>query len=128
MKVVYKTCVENYLNDKLIDHRWASNWHYGELPNESVCKEFTTFEEFYKEYGFENKTFFKHEPCVVIGVLTHEVVFGKIKEADFVNYKIVNKYKEVQYTYTMEDLMKKLSAKDFVEYCKDHGLNICPVM
>ena len=51
MKVVYKTCVENYLNDKLIDYRWASNWHYGELPNESVCKEFTTFEEFYKEYS-----------------------------------------------------------------------------
>lgn len=128
MRVVYKTRVENYLNGEGIDYYTCSNWNYGELPQEKVWKEFTTFEEFYKEYGFENKTFFKHEPYVAVGVLTHEVVFGKIKKADFVDYKIVNTYKEVQYNYTMEDLMKNLKASDFIEYCKDNGLNVCPIM
>lgn len=128
MKVVYRTCVENYLNDKLIDYCWASNWRYGELPENSIWKEFKTFEEFYKEYGFENKTFFKHTPYVAISVLTQEAVFGKIKKANFVNYKIVNKYKEIRCSYTAEDLMKKLNASDFIDYCKDHGLNACPMV
>ena len=30
--------------------------------------------------------------------------------------------------YTLQDLMKNLSADEMIEYLKDNGLNVCPIV
>lgn len=128
MKAIYRKTTENYFNDELVDHHTSFNWHYGEFPEEIVLKEFIVFEEFYKEYGHENKTLFGHKPYVLCASLTSDVTFGKIGRNDFKSYKVIDRYKKIDFLITINDLVERLSAEDFIEYCKDHGLNVCPLM
>lgn len=51
----------------------------------------------------------------------------KFGNTNFVSYKIVTKYYEEKY-YTLQDLMKNLSADEMIEYLKDNGLNVCPIV
>lgn len=49
-------------------------------------------------------------------------------EREFFNATRTVYYKEVdEDSYTMKQLMEKLSSKEFIAYCKDNGLNVCPM-
>ena len=50
----------------------------------------------------------------------------KFSNVNFVSYRI-NKKHYVQKNYTLQDLMKNLSADELIEYLKDSGLNVCPI-
>ena len=51
----------------------------------------------------------------------------KFGNTNFVSYKIVTKYYEEKY-YTMQDLIKNLPIDEMIEYLKDNGLNVCPIV
>ena len=51
----------------------------------------------------------------------------KFSNVNFVSYEISKRH-SVQKHYTMQDLMKKLPADEMIEYLKDNGLNVCPIV
>lgn len=127
MKILYWSTTVYYLNDKEVKSFTRYNWHYGELPENRILKDFNIFEDFYEEYGYDSKKLFTHEPYVPMASINSDALFGKITKDKFTSYKIMVKYSEVNCLVTMEDLMNRLTAEDFITYCKDHGMSVCPL-
>lgn len=51
-----------------------------------------------------------------------------IHNKNFISFKILTTYKKLNYEVSLENLMKKLSANEMIEYLKDNGLNACPMI
>lgn len=51
-----------------------------------------------------------------------------IHKNNFVSFKIITTYKTETSTCTLEYLMRNLSADEMIEYLKDNGLNVCPIV
>ena len=51
-----------------------------------------------------------------------------IHSKNFVSFKVITTYKTETSSRTLEYLMRNLSADEMIEYLKDNGLNICPIV
>lgn len=51
-----------------------------------------------------------------------------IHSKNFVSFKVITTYKTETSSRTLEYLMRNLSADEMIEYLKDNGLNICPMI
>lgn len=128
MKQVYYISYEEYLNDIKIDCWRYPHWHYGE-PKEREDITLTVFDDAWNNYGIalkRDRTLFRNRR--LLQGYDAENIFRLItvNEKTFKSYRIVEKLVVVGH-YTMEDLMKELSAEEFVEYCKDNNMVICPI-
>lgn len=55
--------------------------------------------------------------------------FGiSIHKNNFVSFRIITTYKNDTSNHSLEYLMKNLSADEMIEYLKDNGLNVCPIV
>ena len=105
-------------------------WHYTELKDEAV-ETITSYNEFLERvpYYYREESKSKRDKqrfgdrFSYFNTDWRSIKFGN---TNFVSYKIVTKYYEEKY-YTMQDLMKNLSADEMIEYLKDNGLNVCPI-
>ena len=52
---------------------------------------------------------------------------NRIYEIDFVCRETETKYLEVNFSMTLDRLMRELSADEMIQYLKDNGLNVCPM-
>ena len=114
---------------KNISHSYA--WHYAELQNDTE-EVITSYKEFVKRSPFHYHQESKSKKDKQIFGDTFSYFFTewftiKFADANFVSYKIITNYC-VQYHYTMQDLMKNLPADEMIEYLKDNGLNVCPIV
>lgn len=120
--IVHKLKINDTLVDSLSSYRV---WYYQEIPNvqPEVFLDFNKFFESPKLWGWNH---------------IHRSSFGKRKikslldkktftEENFKKAELVGEFTKVSGRYSMKELMEHLSAEDFIEYCKDHNLTICPV-
>ena len=106
-------------------------WHYAELKDEAV-EIITSYNEFLERvpYYYREESKSKRDKqrfgdrFSYFNTGWRSIKFGN---TNFVSYKIVTKYYEEKY-YTLQDLMKNLSADEMIEYLKDNGLNVCPIV
>ena len=106
-------------------------WHYTELKDEAV-ETITSYNEFLERvpYYYREESKSKRDKqrfgdrFSYFSTAWRSIKFGN---TNFVSYKIVTKYYEEKY-YTLQDLMKNLSADEMIEYLKDNGLNVCPIV
>ena len=132
MKQLYRIIPEVFLNGvKLCDMGFGKYpLHYAEIPKLDSLK-ITNFDEAWNTIlplCSRGATIFKKRyisGCVgFVGFL--ETI--RVSEKDFETYsveEIVKTYKDEDYAIT--ELARLLSATDFVNWCKDHNLNICPI-
>lgn len=105
------------------------SWHYAELqPNEKIVT--TSYWDYIER---ENVTSFWSETKKEISLGQKYSYFYtdwfpiKFSVANFVSYEINVTY-TVKHNYTLQDLMKNLPADEMIEYLKDNGLNVCPMI
>lgn len=107
------------------------NWHYAEVKPREI-KMITSYNEVIKaKYLLEcpsttNREKRKYGDGYAIVWDRVSERYRKISAANFVSYAIEEEYIE-QNHYTLQDLMKNLSADELIEYLKDNGLNVCPI-
>ena len=107
------------------------SWHYIELPL-NTDEIVTTYDEFLEKatwcIWYESKSkrdknkFGERYSYFYTGTFPI-----KFSDTNFVSYEIRKRH-YVQERYTMQDLMKNLSADEMIEYLKDSGLNVCPIV
>ena len=51
-----------------------------------------------------------------------------IHKHNFVSFKIITTYENDTSNHSLEYLIKNLSADEMIEYLKDNGLNVCPIV
>ena len=51
-----------------------------------------------------------------------------VHKNNFVSFKIITTYENDISKHSLEYLMKNLSADEMIEYLKDNGLNVCPIV
>lgn len=129
MNQLYRIIPKVYLNDiELCDRGFCKcSLHYGEIPNLDSLK-ITNFDE-----AWNNKLLL----CSCdISIFKKKYISGhtgfletmRVSKKNFKSYivkEILKTYKDKDYTIT--ELARLLSATDFVNWCKDHNLNICPI-
>ena len=55
--------------------------------------------------------------------------FGiSIHKNNLVSFRIITDYKNDTSNHSLEYLIKNLSADEMIEYLKDNGLNVCPIV
>ena len=115
MNYLYKVTREVYYNDILI-HKFSGEYAYGEKFNQVMHY---TKDEFLFKY---NQSFSQKK--------IHIYGYNEIHES--VN-KFRDAYLKITYTIidandcTLDTLMTKLPALDFIEFMKDHGMSVCPM-
>lgn len=131
MNKLYKITYEVFLNDtKLWDNCLLnSRLHYGEIPKLDSVK-CTDFEEVWNERTIccSKKVTFFFKKRYILGNVDVWGSHIRISEKDFKSYQIIDSlevYKDNN--FSVKELARLLSATDFVNWCKDHGLNICPM-
>lgn len=107
------------------------SWHYIELPL-NTDEIVTTYDEFLEKatwyIWYESKSkrdknkFGERYSYFYTGAFPI-----KFSDTNFVSYEIKKRH-HVQERYTMQDLMKNLPADEMIEYLKDNGLNVCPIV
>lgn len=104
--------------------------YYGEVPEfEPII--YTDFEEAWKSndliFCSREKILFKKIRLIV----GHVNIWGKnvqVTKKNFKEYYAVNTVQTYEDgRYSIAGLMEQLSADDFVSWCRDHSLNICPI-
>ena len=129
MKQLYQIIPEVFLNGvELCDGGFGKYpLHYAEIPKLDSLK-ITNFDEAWNTIlplCSRGATIFKKR--YISGYVGFFETI-RVSEKDFETYsleEIVKTYKNEDYTIT--ELARLLSATDFVDWCKDHNLNICPV-
>ena len=106
-------------------------WHYAELKDEAV-ETITSYNEFLERvpYYYREESKSKRDKNK-FGERYSYFYTGtfpiKFSDTNFVSYEIRKRH-YVQERYTMQDLMKNLPADEMIEYLKDNGLNVCPIV
>lgn len=116
MKTVYRFRIQYTLNDEHITS--MTKWHYGELPTEADITSMT-FDEALKHYNYcgGKRLFSKKRHIRLHWTETW------VNEEDFESASVIATAEPIDREYSVADLAKELAAEDFVEWCKDHGLN-----
>lgn len=109
--------------------KYSYSWHYAELQSDT--KSLTT--SYWDFLARENYAAFKSETKKEKKLGGQYSYFYtdwfpiKFSVANFVSYEIVTSYHE-QRNYTLQNLIEKLPADEMIEYLKDNGLNVCPIV
>lgn len=131
MKKIYYVDSTEFLNGQELyycGYDYRPRWRYGEIP-ELQTKIYNDFDEVYNNSVLFNciypdETFWKHRKYLRGGIDWDRNI--TVFEKDFKEVKVIYRIRELE-NYTMEKLMKELYADEFVEYCKDHGMSVCPI-
>lgn len=103
------------------------------LPKESqliVFNDFETAHDYLSKNlmcsAYNSRTFPLNKPCI-----RYRIDYGDyktIKKSSFKSFGEKTVWEETQYNnYTFNELSKILLADEFIEYCKDHGMTVCPL-
>lgn len=105
------------------------SWHYAELQSDT--KSLTT--SYWEFLVRENYATFKSETKKEKKLGSQYSYFYtdwfpvKFSVVNFVSYEVATSYYE-QRNYTLQNLIEKLPADEMIEYLKDNGLNVCPIV
>lgn len=127
---LYRVIENEYLNGIHICPRRMVHYrlHYGELP---VAKA-----EIIKNYDYVTEHSYRFSILADTTIFSHRQFLRATPYLDHKSIKIFREdFKEFKITYTpveekdctMATLLKELSTEDFIKYCKDNTLNICPL-
>lgn len=116
MKTIYYFDITSELNGFCVTQ--SSKWHYGEMPTDVEVKTFTFDEAINNPYFDWGKCLFSKKRY--IRLMWTDI---SVKEEKFVSASNTKMAKAVDCDYSIADLAKKLTAEDFVDWCKDHGIN-----
>lgn len=127
MKKIYRKAHTLYINNKPFDVKsFHFRWFYGDIPEKQDLI-FTDFNEFYNSVSgwsqvWRGATWFNNKTIKTVGKPR------TITKANFKNANWERSYEEIDTSiFSLSELMERLSAKDFIEYCKDNGLTVCPI-
>lgn len=110
----------------------STQWVWMEEP-ESLIVDYISFTDFEATYNYSR---IPHPAsyCVDTSVFGHPVIWYK---GDGYPYKKLNKknFKPFEEKWQLEEIteftflqvMNRMDADSFIEYCKDNGLSICPM-
>lgn len=101
MEVLQKSIHIIFSYEKLIESGYFSSYQSGRFRK--------------LKYGDNYSTFWNYNDYILFS------------EKNFVSYEITTEYIQ-ESNYTLQKLMNELPAEDMIEYLKDNGLNICPVV
>lgn len=129
MNKLYRIIPKVFLNGIELCDRGFGKYplHYAEIPKLDSLK-ITDFDEAWNStllFCSYNTTIFKKR--YILGCVGFLETM-RVSEKNFETYVVedtVKTYKNED--YTMAELLKLLPATDFVLWCKDHNLNICPI-
>lgn len=137
MKTIYYIIDTLTINDKTHSENYF-NWGYGELPeSKSVC--YRTFDQLFNE---NNETFphdfincynkksllrKKNLRCIDLYKDCLHYSYYHFTDETFKEAKYTKEFIPIKSILTIKQLMQRLSAEDFLDYCKDHNMNICPI-
>lgn len=128
MKKLYVTFADRSVNGEDIytgSSLYNSPWRYTEEMPADHRTEYD-FKKVYEWFGYGQVTFFKKKPYVEFRMdfYTHK----KFTADNFEKYEVIKYQKEIpEDSVTMSKLMERLPANEFIDYCKDHGLNACSI-
>lgn len=127
VKKVYGSFRTLFINDGIVDSMpYGLLWGYGEIP-QGRDYTFANFDEFYQNIvGWDNvwrgMTLLGRKRIVKAGAIK------SITKKNFKSGSLNRSYEEIDTSfYSIQELMKRLSAEDFIQYCKDNGLTVCPI-
>ena len=114
---------------KVINHSYR--WHYIELPL-NTDEITTTYDEFLTKetcYNWQESKSKKDKRKFGNRYSYFYTDWFPIKFSgvNFVSYRISKRH-YVQKHYTFQDLIDNLPADEMIEYLKDNGFNVCPIV
>lgn len=129
MNKLYRIIPKVFLNGVELCDRGFGKYplHYAEIPKLDSLK-ITNFDEAWNNTllfcSCDTTIFKKRYISGCVGFL--ETI--RVSEKDFETYSVEETVKTYQdEDYAITELARLLSATDFVNWCKDHNLNICPI-
>lgn len=131
MKKIYRLCIySSFNNEEWQIAKSFSNLCYKDensVPEDIIVDfhDFDTAFEYLKTHhcyvAYNDMTLIRKKPLICYHCYPDEYV---LERESFKPFKQKCTFEEVT-DFSFYTLMKYLSADDFVEYCKDKGLNIC---
>lgn len=118
MKKIFKTFIEYELNGKTTAH-FKNCWKYGEIPKEET--RFFGFDDLPFQTGFSCKySFFKKRYTKARLLYDYDISTNQknFKSASVTTKPFIIDLRKISVT----DLAEKLSASDFIEWCKDNNI------
>lgn len=117
---------------KIIDNvDFHSEWHYSELlpdKNEVINSYKELIEKGYcnvwESTSKRDKRLYGESYSYFLDDIGREIRFA---DKEFVSFELEEYCQRID-NYTLELLMRKLPAEEMIEYLKDNGLNICPIV
>ena len=115
------------------EKRYSTNksyqWRYMEVSQKSIHIIFSYEKLIESGYfsSYQSGRFRKliyGDNCSTFWTYNDYIVFS---EKNFVSYEITTEYIQKS-NYTLQKLMDELPAEDMIEYLKDNGLNVCPIV
>lgn len=125
MKKIYYSVQTLFINDNVVDVMSSDlRWKYGEIPEKQDLT-FSSFSDLYESIiGWQNVW-----RGITLFGKKRIVKSGTIKSITKKNFKSANwerSYEEIDTSIaSLQALMERLSAEDFIEYCKDRDLVSC---
>ena len=114
---------------KVIDHSYR--WHYMELPlsTDEITTAYDKFLEKETCYNWQESKSKKDKRKFGNRYSYFYTDWFPIKFSgvNFVSYRISKRH-YVQKHYTLQDLIDNLPADEMIEYLKDNGFNVCPIV
>lgn len=99
-----------------------------EIPEETLSEyDFDEFWDHNPYYFGSLKTFWKKRKYINVYSFTGSCI--KIFKEDVKDHILVRcRFYEFNYQPKMQALMNKLNADEFIDYMKDNGINVCPIL
>lgn len=136
MKKFYKKCSLFEINNEKYIINSSNKWSYKEGANIDYIN-FNTWEALYNYAKNQNsfyitlgETIFRKRKYVYLWA-DEANSFKKIYKNTFKPFIYYSNFEEeikVEEYYSLSEISKKLSAKDFMEYLKDKGITTCPMI
>ena len=129
MNKLYKLIPKVWLNGKELADCSIGRLYYREVPKHSEVIEYTDFNTVWNKSRLDcrkDTTLFRYKRIIIGRLGLFEEL--RVSEKDFVSYKVqydVETYEDNEFSFY--ELAKLLSATDFAKWCKDNGLQICPL-
>lgn len=134
-KKVYMVCFDASFNgESWFTQAVSSKYYYlDEEEAKDTVIEYKDFEQAYDYLKTHSSTcahldytLFRHKPVIVFFKKPWPINNVRMTKKNFLPFKEKVWHREVK-SYSMHELMKRLDAEDFIAFCKDRGLNTCPI-
>ena len=126
----YTLTIKDGNRERYQTERYSYEWHYME-PERDRIEATTSYDEFVKARDCSTYRSRTKKDKSVYGERYSYFYTNwrrlKFSNVNFVSYeKTIKHYKESN--YTLRQLMEKLPADEMMEYIKDKGLSVCPIV